>query len=256
MGHVSPRWDAGDDHGVAGRRSIPPDPGGLCLSPQRGDLHAATPGSTSVCRRCLKWAGMAAIASHHVRLALLPLWLDRDRRVRRHPAEPGSPQVAVDQGREHDPGDEQRHLRRHLLGALRLPLGRGRSRPVARSPGERVPLRRPPLGFRVHRPGAPGAGRRLLDRRGSPQAPSGSSGTGTCSSSSTNNEPSSSPTSTACRAPSPGWCPWAPRRPSRCAELGASLAYFTSFYLSAMATRSPHLLRTMRWPRITNYDDR
>jgi hypothetical protein len=28
---------------------------------------------------CLKWAGMAAFASHHVRLALFPLRLDRDR---------------------------------------------------------------------------------------------------------------------------------------------------------------------------------
>ena len=28
---------------------------------------------------CLKWAGMAAIASHHVRLALFPLRLDADR---------------------------------------------------------------------------------------------------------------------------------------------------------------------------------
>jgi hypothetical protein len=28
---------------------------------------------------CLKWAGMAAIASHHVRLALFPLRLDTDR---------------------------------------------------------------------------------------------------------------------------------------------------------------------------------
>lgn len=28
---------------------------------------------------CFKWAGMAAFASHHVRLALFPLRLDRDR---------------------------------------------------------------------------------------------------------------------------------------------------------------------------------
>ena len=28
---------------------------------------------------CFKWAGMAAIASHHVRLALFPLRLDTDR---------------------------------------------------------------------------------------------------------------------------------------------------------------------------------
>ena len=34
------------------------------------------------------------------------------------------------------------------------------------------------------------------------------------------------------------------------------LTYFTSFYLSSIAKRIPHLLRTKGWPRITNYDDR
>ena len=67
---------------------------------------------------CLKWAGMAAIASHHVRLA--PLSATPGRRshwLRGHPAQPGSPEAAADAGREHDPGDEQRHLQRHLLGS-------------------------------------------------------------------------------------------------------------------------------------------
>ena len=34
------------------------------------------------------------------------------------------------------------------------------------------------------------------------------------------------------------------------------LAYFTSFYLSSVAKRIPHILRANGWPRITNYDDR
>jgi hypothetical protein len=34
------------------------------------------------------------------------------------------------------------------------------------------------------------------------------------------------------------------------------LSYFTSFYLSSIATRAPHVPRAARWPRITNYDDR
>ena len=60
---------------------------------------------------CFKWAGMAAIASHHVRLALFPLRLDADRTgVREHPAQFGSPQDA-DGRRARDQGDEQRHLR-------------------------------------------------------------------------------------------------------------------------------------------------
>ena len=36
----------------------------------------------------------------------------------------------------------------------------------------------------------------------------------------------------------------------------SELAYFTSFYLSSIATRAPHVPRAARWPRITNYDDR
>ena len=36
----------------------------------------------------------------------------------------------------------------------------------------------------------------------------------------------------------------------------SELAYFTSFYLSSIATRAPRVLRAARWPRITNYDDR
>ena len=38
------------------------------------------PGSTKL-MPAFKWAGMAAIASHHVRLALFPLPLDADRYV-------------------------------------------------------------------------------------------------------------------------------------------------------------------------------
>ena len=34
------------------------------------------------------------------------------------------------------------------------------------------------------------------------------------------------------------------------------LAFFTSFYLSSIASRAPHVLRAATWPRITNYDDR
>ena len=33
-------------------------------------------------------------------------------------------------------------------------------------------------------------------------------------------------------------------------------AYFTSFYVSSLATRIPHAFRAKGWPRITDYDDR
>ena len=33
-------------------------------------------------------------------------------------------------------------------------------------------------------------------------------------------------------------------------------AYFTSFYVSSLATRIPHAFRAKGWPRIADYDDR
>ena len=67
---------------------------------------------------------MAAIASHHVRLALFRYGWTAIARATSTSAEPWSAQGPVDQGREHDPGDEQRHLRRHPLGPPRLPVRR------------------------------------------------------------------------------------------------------------------------------------
>ena len=78
---------------------------------------------------CFKWAGMAAIASHHVRLALFPLRLDTDRTGYVDiPHSLGRRKSLLIDGREHDPGDEQRHLRRHLLGPPRLRHRRRRDR--------------------------------------------------------------------------------------------------------------------------------
>ena len=103
-----------------------------------------------------KWAGMAAFASHHVRLALFPFRLDTDRTgYVGHPAQPPSPESAADGGREHDPRDEQRHLRRHLLGAPRVRHRRRRDRMSARSHGSGAPLRPRPLRLRGDRPRTP-----------------------------------------------------------------------------------------------------
>jgi hypothetical protein len=68
-----------------------------------------------------KWAGMAAFASHHARLALFPFRLDTDRTgyvdiphsLRRQKA-----LLLADVN--HDSRNEQRDLRRHLLGARRV----------------------------------------------------------------------------------------------------------------------------------------
>ena len=51
----------------------------LRVPPQHGDLVALRLDLQRSSRACFKWAAMAAIASHHVRLALFPLRLDTDR---------------------------------------------------------------------------------------------------------------------------------------------------------------------------------
>ena len=117
---------------------------------------------------CFKWAGMAAIASHHVRLALFPLRLDTDRTGYVDiPHSLGRRKLLLIDGREHDPGDEQRHLRRHLLGAPRLRHRRRRDRTSPRSPASGAPLRARPLRLRGDRPGTPRPGGRDGVRGGS-----------------------------------------------------------------------------------------
>ena len=154
---------------------------------------------------CFKWAGMAAFASHHVRLALFPLRLDtRSHRLRGHPAQPGSPEGAADDGREHDPRDEQRHLRRHLLGAPRVRHRRRRDRMPPRAPAGGAPLRPRPRRLRGDRPRTPRPGGRDGVRRRLDGRPRISSGRATSSCSSTSSAPWCSPTSMASRARSPG----------------------------------------------------
>ena len=142
---------------------------------------------------CFKWAGMAAFASHHARLALYPFRLDTDRTGyadiphslrRRRALLPG--------GREHDPRDEQRHLRRHLLGAPRVRLRRRRDRTAASLWGR---SRTTPRSSPASRRSTEDAGSWRTDRR--PRRldgrPTISSGRATSSSSSTSSAPWCSP---------------------------------------------------------------
>ena len=77
----------------------------------------------------LKWAGMAAFASHHVRLALFPLRLDTDRTGYVNIPHSLMRQKALLM--QDDPRDEQRHFRRHLLGASRVRHQRRRHPPLS-----------------------------------------------------------------------------------------------------------------------------
>ena len=157
---------------------------------------------------CFKWAGMAAFASHHVRLALFPFRLDTDRTGYVDiPHSLGRRKALLTGRRGHDPRDEQRHLRRHLLGAPRVRHRRRRDRTSTRSPGSGAPLRRRPRRLRGDRPRTPCPGGRdgvpaRLDGR-----PKISSGRATSSSSSTSSAPWCSRTSIASRARSPGSSP-------------------------------------------------
>ena len=152
-----------------------------------------------------KWAGMAAFASHHVRLALFPFRLDtRSHRLRGHPAQPGPPKAPLIDGREHDPRDEQRDLRRHLLGAPRVRHRRGRDRAPPRPPAGRSPTTPPSLPASRRSTAAVVSWTTRRRRRRPGGRPTSWSGRATSSSSSTSSAPWCSPTSTACRARSPG----------------------------------------------------
>ena len=108
---------------------------------------------------CLKWAGMAAIASHHVRLALFPLRLDADRTGYVDiPRSLGRRRLLLTPGREHDPGDEQRHLQRHLLGSSRLCQRRRWHRTTTNTAAGGAPLCARPRWLRGDRPGTPHPG--------------------------------------------------------------------------------------------------
>ena len=82
---------------------------------------------------CFKWTAMAAIASHHVRLALYPPVPYRSRWIPGPPTNRGSSEAA-DSRRAHDQVHQQRHLQRHLLGASRIRQRRGRDGASACAP--------------------------------------------------------------------------------------------------------------------------
>ena len=115
-----------------------------------------------------KWAGMAAFASHHVRLALFPFRLDTDRSGYVDIPHSLSRQKAlllvdVNTIRETNNAIFDDIFWVHL--ALRH--RRRRDRASARSPGSGAPLRSRPFGLRGDRPGTPSAGGRDGVRGGS-----------------------------------------------------------------------------------------
>ena len=105
----------------------------LRVPPQRGDLvtlclDLRTP--TRVLQ--VGGDGRDRVAPHPSRSLPAPAG-HRSHRLRGHPARPPSQQVPADEGREHHPRDEQRHLRRHLLGSSRTSLPTTESSISARS---------------------------------------------------------------------------------------------------------------------------
>ena len=170
---------------------------------------------------CFKWAGMAAFASHHVRARALSVPArHRSHRLRRYSAQPAPAASVADAGRGHDPRDEQRHLRRHLLGAPRVLRGRRRDRTSPWTLGRGSPLCPDPFRLRGDRRRAPRAGGRNRRPRRIDGQRKISFGRATSSSSNTSSAPWCNRTSTVCRAHSPGSSRWARSRASKCEECG------------------------------------
>jgi hypothetical protein len=240
---------------MEGRVRTSPQRPVLRVPPQHGDLLQLRVGlQTAACVLQVGCDGGDRVAPRPAGGLPAPIG-HRSGRLPRHRAQPGSATAVADRGREHDPGDEQRHLRRHLLGAPRL-----------RHRGRRNPRLRTLLGTEHHSsPLLAGfeaieAGRRALD------------------------DATGSPT-TRRTAVDLIWagnlqlleheqralvqpnfdrlsCTFA-----RLVSIGSAtsievrgvrrgVAYFTSFYLYSLTRGIPHAVRAQAWPRITRLDDR
>ena len=205
---------------------------------------------------CFKWAGMAAFASHHVRLALFPFRLDTDRTGYVDiPHSLASPEGAADHGREHDPRDQQRHLRRHLLGAPRVRHRRGRDRAAPPAPGSGAPLRPGARRLRGDRPGTPCPGGRAASAEAR-RAAADLIWMGNVQLLEHEQRALVQPNLDRLS------CAFA-----RLFSIGSALtfevrglreevSYFTSFYLYSLTRGIPQALQAHTWPRITRYDDR
>ena len=189
--------------------------------------------------RCLKWAGMAAIASHHVRLALFPLRLDADRT--------GYVDIPHSLGRRRlllADVDTIRATNNAIfndifwvhLAYVTAEDGIQRLRTLLHGQPEYAPVL---AGFETI-----DRGRRVLEdvrrRHRSGDMPMTSSGSATSSSLSTSSAPSCSPISITSRVHSRVWSRLAPQRTSRCVGVGAS--WRTS--RRSTSTRSPEECRT------------
>ena len=204
---------------------------------------------------CLKWAGMAAIASHHVRLALFPLRLDSDRT--------GYVDIPRSLGRHKALLIKDVNTIRETNNAIFDDIFWVHLAYLSADDG--VERLRALLGDEPHYAAVLAGfesidrGRRVLDDESSSVearlAAEQLIWEGNVQLLEHEQRASSSRTSTACRAPSRAWSRWAPPRPSRCAEYGrAGLLHLVLPLLDRHA--DPARPRATRWPRITDYDDR
>ena len=154
---------------MAGLGRGPADQPVLRISPQHGDLVAVCVDLQPAAREVqVGRDGRLRVTPRPARPVSAPAG-HRRHRLRRHPAQPHAQETAPDRGREHDPGDEQRHLQRHLLGAPRVRHRRRRDRTAPPPPARGGPLCARPRRLRGDRPGAPCPGGR--DRvRGGPSS--------------------------------------------------------------------------------------
>ena len=190
----------------------------------------------------LKWAGMAAFASHHVRLALFPLRLDRDRTGYVDiPHSLGRRRVLllsdINTIRQTNNAIFDDIFWAHLAYAS-TDNGIDRLRTLLGDEPHYAPVL---AGFETidHGRRAHGRGAHLERQHPTPRTRT--------------TRAWCNPTSTASPARSPGSSRSAPPSASRSAASATRLSYFTSFYYYAL---TGGIRQIQAWPRITRFDDR
>ena len=154
---------------MAGASSRAADRSNLCLPSQRRDLIALRVDLSPLTDLLQVGRHGGVCFASRATCALSVPARHRADGLRRYPPLPQSPEGATYGRHRHDPCDQQRDLRRHLLGPPRVRHKRRRDRAAALSHWSRSPLRQDPCRVRIDRPWSPNSRRRDGAGRCSPR---------------------------------------------------------------------------------------
>ena len=233
--------DTGHDLGVEGRGRRPTDHE-CCAFHRNVEISSRYAWIYRAPADLFKWAGMAAIASHHVRLALFPLRLDTDRtgyvdipHSLRSPAMLLMEDVNTIRSTNNAIFDDIFWVHFAYVSADN---GIERLRALLRAERQYAPIL---VRLRGDRPGTPRLGGRGQRPRRLDGAPKTSSGRAMSSSWNTSSAPWCNRTSITSRARSPGSISIGSATTFEVRGIRRDVAYFTSFYLSSLPRGSPTL---------------